>query len=157
MSRSSACQTINWSPVTVSIHLQRKVTVHFISIFIMILQNERKGVWCCLFIYNILNDAVFNWNYFTVYWHSFIYWEMKLPWCLKGCLFFLGETVRPPRPTEKLPPFLRMYLGGTPVNVTSLEKFGGCIRGFKIGDRLVDLQKHSQSIKGVVQLGYLKH
>lgn len=33
----------------------------------------------------------FNWNYFTVYWYSFIYWEMKLPWCLKGCLFFRGN------------------------------------------------------------------
>nr|XP_034312115.1 contactin-associated protein-like 5 isoform X6 [Crassostrea gigas] len=60
-----------------------------------------------------------------------------------------GETVSPPRPAEKLPPFLRMYLGGAPVNVTSLEKYGGCIRGFKIGDRLLDLQKHSKSIEGL--------
>lgn len=79
---------------------------------------------------------------------------MKL---LKGMFNFVGETVRPPRPIEKLPPFLRMYLGGTPVNVTTLEKFGGCIRGFKIGDRLVDLQRHSQSIEGIVQLEFLKH
>lgn len=76
---------------------------------------------------------------------------------LKGMFNFVGETVSPPRPAEKLPPFLRMYLGGAPVNVTSLEKFGGCIRGFKIGDRLLDLQKNSQSVEGIVQLESLKH
>lgn len=76
---------------------------------------------------------------------------------LKGMFNFVGETVSPPRPAEKLPPFLRMYLGGAPVNVTSLEKYGGCIRGFKIGDRLLDLQKHSKSIEGIVQLESLKH
>lgn len=76
---------------------------------------------------------------------------------LKVMFNFVGETVSPPRPAEKLPPFLRMYLGGAPVNVTSLEKYGGCIRGFKIGDRLLDLQKHSKSIEGIVQLESLKH
>lgn len=70
---------------------------------------------------------------------------------------FVGETVSPPRPAEMLPPFLRMYLGGAPVNVTSLEKYGGCIRGFKIGDRLLDLQEHSKSVEGIVQLELLKH
>ncbi|XP_048758506.1 axotactin-like isoform X3 [Ostrea edulis] len=60
-----------------------------------------------------------------------------------------AETVKPPRPEVKQPPFLRLYLGGTPVNVTALEKFEGCIRGFKIGGRLIDLQKKSRNINGV--------
>lgn len=64
---------------------------------------------------------------------------------------FVAETVKPPRPEVKQPPFLRLYLGGTPVNVTALEKFEGCIRGFKIGGRLIDLQKKSRNING----GYL--
>nr|XP_022313523.1 contactin-associated protein-like 5 isoform X4 [Crassostrea virginica] len=59
------------------------------------------------------------------------------------------ETVKPSRPAEKLPPFLRLYLGGTPANVTTLEKFTGCIRGFKIGDHPIDLQKNSQDIAGI--------
>jgi hypothetical protein len=64
---------------------------------------------------------------------------------------FVAETVKPLRPGQKQPPFLRLYLGGTPVNVTALEKFEGCIRGFKIGERLIDLQKASKNSKG----GYL--
>ncbi|XP_061182173.1 axotactin-like isoform X3 [Saccostrea echinata] len=59
------------------------------------------------------------------------------------------ETVKPTRMKEKQPPFLRIYLGGTPANVTELDKFQGCMRGFKIGDRLIDLQKNSESNTGL--------
>lgn len=51
---------------------------------------------------------------------------------------FVGEIVSLLRFVEKLFLFLRMYLGGVSVNVIFLEKYGGCIRGFKIGDCLLD-------------------
>ena len=62
--------------------------------------------------------------------------------------FLTTETVIPLRPQEMTSDFVKMYIGGAPNTMTGLQRVNGCIRGIKIGERVLKLQEEAQQTPG---------
>ncbi|XP_060074031.1 axotactin-like isoform X2 [Ylistrum balloti] len=60
----------------------------------------------------------------------------------------IRETVFPIRNAES-PPFVRMFVGGSSSQRTSIPTLNGCMRGLKIGNRVISLQEEARHTAGV--------
>ncbi|XP_033739181.1 uncharacterized protein LOC117326534 [Pecten maximus] len=67
----------------------------------------------------------------------------------------IRETVFPLRDAESSP-FVRMFVGGSSSQRTSIPTLNGCMRGLKIGDRVISLQevaRHTAGVEGACHSG----